>query len=172
MLRLIILLLLILPSTAKSAPMAQEYGYKQCNHHTFTFLLLKAYDVYLCANNPAFFKPEKIYQTNFSLFIHYNMNFDKRELAQSSIEEMNRYYTLSKEDQALYYQKLMSIFPNVRKADIIEAKYNQEGVVAFYHNQLLTGTIDDPTFSQLFLDIWLYKKNKYQDMTKDLFTQL
>jgi len=170
MLKIIILLaLLTLPINAKANSKPQEFGYKSCNHHQFTFLLLKVYDVYLCTDDKEYLYPEEIFKTNFSLIINYNMNFDKRELSKSSIEEINRYYDLNKKDENNYYKQLMSIFPNVKKGDTIEAKYSKNGIVSFYHNKSLAGKITEPKFSQEFMDIWLYKDNKYKKMTKDLF---
>lgn len=169
MLKIISLLIaLILPITAK-ANLAQDFGYKLCNHHKFTFLLLKAYDVYLCTNYKEYLYPEEIFMTDFSLIVNYNMNFDKDELSKSSIEEINRYYNVNQKDQNRYYDQLMLIFPDVRKGDTIEAKYSKNRVVSFYHNKSLTGKITEAKFSKIFLDIWLYKDNKYKSMTKDLF---
>ena len=170
MLRIITLfIILILPISAKANLTPQDFGYKLCNHHKFTFLLLKAYDVYLCANDKKYLYPDEIFKTDFSLIINYNMNFDKEDLSKSSIEEMNRYYDVSQEDKISYYNHLMSIFPDVKKGDIIEARYSKNGVVSFYHNKSLAGKINELEFSQKFLDIWLYKDNKYKKMTKDLF---
>jgi hypothetical protein len=170
MLKIIALFItLILSTTAKANLASQGFGYKSCNHHKFTFLLLKAYDVYLCTNDKQYLYPEEIFKTDFSLIINYNMNFDSEELSKSSIEEMNRYYLLSQKDQSSYYRQLISIFPDVAKGDVIEAKYSKKGSIHFYHNKALTGKINEVKFSRKFLDIWLYKDNKYTKMTKDLF---
>jgi hypothetical protein len=85
-----LLIILILPIAAKANLASQDFGYKSCNHHKFTFLLLKAYDVYLCVNDKEYLYPEEIFQTNFSLIINYNMNFDKDELSKSSLEEIKK----------------------------------------------------------------------------------
>lgn len=169
MLKIVLFIALLLPITAHASAPPQKFGYRACNHHEFNFFLLKVYDVYLCVDNKAYLYPGTIFNQDFSLIINYNMNFDKSELSQSSIEEMNRYYDLNIQDQKAYYNQLMSIFPNVKKGDKIEAKYSKEGKVSFYHNRSLTGNINEPKFAQRFLDIWLYKDNKYKKMTKDLF---
>ena len=170
MLKIITLFIaLILPINAKANLISQKFDYKSCNHHKFTFLLLKVYDVYLCIDDQEYLYPEKIFKSNFSLIINYKMNFNKDELSKSSIEEINRYYSLNKKDEELYYKKLISIFPDVKKNDIIEARYNKIGNISFYHNNLLTGKINESEFSQKFLDIWLYKDNKYKEMTTSLF---
>jgi hypothetical protein len=170
MLKIIVLfILLTLPFTSKANITSQEFGYKICNHHKLTFLLLKVYDVYLCTNDKKYLYPEEIFKNDFSLIINYNMNFDKSKLSKSSIEEINRYYDLDEKDQNNYYNQLISIFRDVKKGDIIEAKYSKRGNVSFYHNKSLTGKIIEAKFSKIFLDIWLYKDNKYKKMTKDLF---
>lgn len=154
---------------AHQAHANQNFGYRMCNKHQFSFLFFNVYDSYLCLDDTRFLYPQTIYQTNFSLAINYNMNFSATQLAKSSIEEMNRYHDLSKDTQQHYFKQLLNIFPNVKKSDTIEARYNKKGVIEFYHNQALTGTITDATFSQNFLDIWLYKDHKYPDMINDLF---
>lgn len=169
MLKIAIISLFFLANIAQANSITNNNGYDYCNHHAFTFLMFKAYDVSLCGNDPGLFAPEKIYADNFSLIIHYNMNFSKKELSKASIEEMNRYYDLRPQDQNHYFERLLSIFPDIKKNDMIEARFLKKGAIFFYHNHLLTGTINDPKFSKIFLDIWLYHDNKYQKMTQDLF---
>jgi hypothetical protein len=170
MIKIIFLLItLMLSTTTKANIVPQNFGYKICSHHKFTFFLLKLYDVYLCADDKQYLYVEKIFKTDFSLIINYNMNFASDELAKSSMEEMGRYYQLNQEDQSSYYNQLMSIFPNIKKSDIVEVKYDKKGLINFYHNNLFIGQINDKKFSRIFLDIWLYKDNKYKKMTKDLF---
>lgn len=166
---ILIFLFAINGALALSKFATQKFGYKYCNHHKFTFLLLKIYDSYLCTNDKKYFFPEVIFKTNFSLIINYDMNFDKEELSKSSIEEINRYYNIDKNTQRKYFEELLLIFPNVKKGDIIEAKYHKKGVVSFYHNKSKTGEIINKDFAKIFLNIWLHKDNKYQKMTKDLF---
>jgi len=172
MLKLIILFItLMLPMIAKANLSHQEFGYKLCNHHKFTFLLLKVYDVYLCTNSKKYLYPEEIFKTNFSIIINYNMNFDKDEISKASIKQINRYYNINKKEQNRYYNQLISIFPDIKKGDIMEAKYNKDGVVSFYYNKSLTGKITETKFSKKFLNIWLYKDNKHKSITRDLFNK-
>lgn len=148
---------------------AKEIQYNFCNNHKFTFLLLDVYDVKLCTLQKQKLRPETIYNENFSLVINYNMNFDKNELAKSSIKEINRYYDLESQEKNKFFDKLVLIFPDVKKGDVIEANYNKDGHTSFYHNKNYRGSIDNERFSQIFLDIWLHKDNKYQKMVKNLF---
>lgn len=127
---------------------------------------MKIYDTYLCSQNIENITPRNIYENNFSLIINYNLSFDAKILAQSSIKEMKKYYKLESEEN--YYNKLLNIFPNVKRGDVIEAKY-KDGIVELYYNQKFTGTIADENFSKMFLDIWLHPKNQYKNMHKHLF---
>lgn len=155
---------------AKDIDLVQdEFGYKTCNYHEFNFMFFKVYDSYLCLNEKQYLQPEKVYGTDFSLILRYNMNFDKVELAKSSIEEINRYYEVTKKDQSSYYKKLLLVFPDVKKGGEIEARYNKKGFVQLYYNKVLTGKISDEKFSKIFLDIWLHKDSKYPKAIKDLF---
>lgn len=165
---ILIFLIIIVATNIKANDFSLKSNYKYCNHHNFTYFLLDIYDIYLCHDNKNFLKYSKIYKSNFSIFIQYNINFKKEELAKSSIEEINRYHNI--DNTAKYYQKLLSIFPNVKKSDIIEARYS-EYKVKLYHNGNFTGAIEDIYFSKIFLDIWLSENNKYQDMIKDLYQQ-
>lgn len=166
---LIIAISLLFSGNIYSQNFVEKSNYKYCNDHNFTYFFLDVYDIYLCSNNLKSLKAAYIYQDNFSIFIQYNMNFDREELSESSIKEINRYYDISQMEQQKYYQKLLNIFPNVKKTDIIEARYHKNGVTKFYHNKNLTGEIKNANFSKIFLDIWLHQDNKYQRMIKDLY---
>lgn len=164
----ILICIIFISSTVRANNIIKNSNYKYCNFHNFTYFFLDIYDIYLCVNEKKFFAQEKIYQNNFSIIIQYNMNFSNKELAKSSIEEISRYYDINDSDKTKYYQKLLTIFPNIKKTDIIEARYSN-GTTKLYHNQNFTGKIKNNKFSKIFLDIWLHKNNKYQTMIKDLY---
>ena len=146
-----------------------ESEYKFCNHHKLTFFFKKIYDVYLCANNKNSFLYSDIYQSNFSIFIKYNIGFESSYLAETSIESMSEYLEMSQAQQRSYYNKLVEIFPNVAKGDIIEAKYNKTGMIKFFYNKKAIGMIvSDQIFTKNFLDIWLRYNSNYPKMQKDL----
>ena len=108
-----------------------ESEYKFCNHHKLKFFFKKIYDVYLCSNNKNSFLYTAIYQSDFSIFIEYNMGFESSYLIESSIESMSENFVMSKLQQQSYYNILANIFPNVEKGDIIEARYSKNGMLNF-----------------------------------------
>lgn len=93
----------------------RSFGYKHCNKSNLYYFVFKVYDIYLCLNDKRFLDSNRIFQTNFSLAIRYDMNFSRKELADSSLEEMQHYYKLSKKEQNHYYNTLYKIYPNVKK---------------------------------------------------------
>lgn len=171
MIRILLIVIFLFSTQAFARIMPENYGYKICNHHKFTFLLFKVYDSYLCVNDDENLAPGEIFKSDFSLIIDYDMNFGKEELAKSSIEEINKHYEVDKETQDQYFKTLMGIFPDVKDGDIIEARYFKKGRVEFYHNKVLSGEIDNKAFSRIFLDIWLHENNDYQGMIEDLFSR-
>lgn len=169
--RKIFLFTLLIYSSSSFLVYAKNDAYKLCNHHKFTFFMLKIYDIYLCTNETKNLSPEKIFNSDFALKIEYNMSFNKEKLAQSSIKEIKRYYKINKATENKYYQSLITIFPNVETGDIINTEYNLPGEISFYHNGLEVGEITDPKFAREFLDIWLHRNNKYKKMSIELFDE-
>jgi hypothetical protein len=162
---LIIIFVIFLPAKAKAASM-QDYKY--CNHHKFTYFLLKVYDIYLCNNKEPSLSHQNLYSQNFALIINYNINIKRQKFAESSLEEINRYYDLSEKKKKNYYNQLLNIFVNVEPKDQIAAIYNPSGTTTFFYNQKQTGKITNKTFSKIFLNIWLHPKAHYKDMMQDL----
>jgi hypothetical protein len=147
-----------------------ESDYTFCNHHKLKFFLKKIYDVYLCTNNKNSFLYSAIYQSDFSVFIKYNMGFESSYLAETSIESMGKNFVMSKFKQQSYYNILANIFPNVEKGDVIEARYSKAGIVKFFFNNNDIGVISsDPIFTKKFLDIWLRYNANAPKMQENLF---
>ena len=147
-----------------------DQQYKFCNHHKFTFLLTKIYDIYLCVDNENNLNYEELYQHSFILRINYNKGFSKEKLAKSSLNEMNKYAEITSTEQKSYYQQLIDIFPDIYKNDNLEVFYQNKNSLSFYYNHQYIAIIDDKKFIRRFLNIWLHKDNKYPKMHKNLFS--
>lgn len=147
-----------------------NYGYKHCNQSHFYYFLFKVYDIYLCLNDKRFLDSNRIFQTDFSIVIHYDMNFSKQELADSSLKEMQRYHKISKRQQNYYYNTLYKMYPNIKKGDVIEAKYKM-GKALLYYNKRHIGNISGSVFVRRFFDIWLHKDNVHYDLKNELLSK-
>ncbi len=166
---LIILLFAFLTNPAQAQSTAQNIGdYKFCNHHKFTYFKLKIYDISLCNNQSQQVNYQNLYGQDFALLIRYNINIKGQKFAESSMEEIVRYYKLSDLEQKNYYNQLLKIFVDVKPKDQIEAVYQASGITSFYYNQKLIGKITDKNFSKIFLDMWLHPQAYYADMRNDL----
>ncbi len=162
---LIILLFVFLTNQAQAQNLSD---YKFCNHHKFTYFKLKVYDINLCNNQSQQVNYQNLYSQDFALVIQYNINIKGQKFAESSMEEIARYYKLNDAERKNYYDQLLKIFVDVKPKDQIAAVYQASGVTTFYHNRKETGRIVDKNFSKIFLDIWLHPQAHYADMRDDL----
>lgn len=125
------------------------------------FLGLKVYHISLWSADANF-----SYDKKFAIQIRYNMNFNKEELAQRSVDEIERLHALSESEKKSYYEKFLEIFASVKKGDEKVALFvPNQGVMMFYNNQL-QGQISDKKLARLFVDIWLDERGSYPQVTK------
>jgi hypothetical protein len=147
----------------------ENFGYNFCKKHQFKFFFIAIYDVRLCLNDKKLLSPELIFKDNFSIILNYKKNLSKQKIVTSSINEIKRYYQISQNQEEEFTKKLNSIFISVKKTDLIEAKFNKNGNLTFYHNKNYLGQITNTDFVIKFMNIWLHKNNKHKKLTRDLF---
>lgn len=135
-------------------------------HGACTRLWIKAYDAYLWTDASVWSM-----DAPFALSLKYDMDFGTDDLADKSIEEMQRIQPLSKEAAENYSKQLYTLFPNVHKGDVITALYVPGKGTTFYHNGKSTGKITDDTFSRRFFDIWLSDKTSEPKLRLALLNQ-
>ncbi len=164
---LIILFFIFLINPAKAQTVSD---YKFCNHHKFTYFKLKIYDINLCNNQNQSVNYQDLYNQDIALIIEYNINIKRQKFAESSMEEIARYYELSDAEKKNYYDELLKVFVDVKPKDQIAAIYQPSGITTFYHNQKETGKITDKNFSKIFLNIWLHPQAYYADMRNNLLS--
>jgi hypothetical protein len=124
------------------------------------FLGAKVYDISLWSEGREF-----SYNKNFAIHIKYNMSFGREELAQRSIDEIERLHKLNQEEKASYLENLKIIFHSVKKGDEKLAVFTPSKGVAMFYNGDLIGKISDPKLSRLFVDIWLDERGSYPEVT-------
>ena len=172
---LVALSVLIIGLSAQANPLtsakalAHELDYESCRSYEFNFTFFKIYDIYLCHNaSSSLADTGSVYDQAFSIVIQYARNFSKDSLSETSIEEMSRYHELSDDQIKRYEPLLLSLFPDVKKGDTIEARYQPQTPLQIKHNQELVGNTNDTEFIIQFLDIWLHSPNHYQEMNDAL----
>lgn len=153
-------------SFALDAPIPVKQSFKSYNligASELKYFGLKVYNIDLWCEKPQFSYSEK-----FAIYIRYNMNFSREDLAKRSIDEIERLHDLSDPVKKSYYQNLLQIFANVKKGDEKVAVFiPQKGVEMFFNNQLI-GKISDPQLARLFVDIWLDERGSFPKVTKKL----
>ncbi|MEL5848974.1 MAG: chalcone isomerase family protein [Candidatus Igneacidithiobacillus chanchocoensis] len=104
----------------------------------------------------------------FALAINYKRDFSSKELAKTSLQEMDR---LSHPDPALrqrFATDLARAFPNVRPGDEIVGLCVPQHYTAFYFNGKLYSKIDNPPFCPAFFGIWLDSQTKVPGLRRKL----
>jgi hypothetical protein len=127
------------------------------------FIGFKIYDIELRGQKPSFSYDQKL-----AIKIIYDKNFSKKELIETSIDEISRINNIDKQSLEHYRPKLDSIFVDVIKGDRKIAIYDPNFGLELFHNEKLTGKINDRVFAKRFIDIWLSDNAKFSEMRNKL----
>lgn len=156
-LRLIFLIFLI---STNSAIAANFYDLNIIGKTTLSFLGFKLYDIELRGEKAQF-----SYDQRLAIKINYDKNFSKKELIETSIDEICRINSLERQDvEELYKSRFEEIFVDVKKGDEKIAIYDPKFGLELYYNGRLTGKIKDVVFAKRFIDIWLSKKARFKNV--------
>ncbi|KAF7764768.1 hypothetical protein PCIT_b0832 [Pseudoalteromonas citrea] len=128
-----------------------------------TYLFWDVYDATLYA-------PNGKYSTSrpFILKLEYLRDLEGEDIAQRSIEEMQKQGYADKQKLALWLDSMKTIFPNVRNGTQLLGVRNAAGESVFYSENKLLGKIKDPDFTTHFFNIWLSEKTSEPEMRKEL----
>ncbi len=121
------------------------------------FLGFKLYDIELKGE-----KAEFSYDQKLAVKINYDKNFSKKELIETSIDEICRINLIKRKDiEELYKSRFEKLFVDVKKGDEKIAIYDPNFGLELYYNQKLTAKINDVVFAKRFIDIWLSDKARF-----------
>ena len=127
-----------------------------------TFFGLEIYKASLWRNTH--FVADNYAQHEFALDLNYLRNFQGKDIAKRSIEEMRRQ---SKIDETLLQNwevQMQKVFPNVQAGDNITGFHLPGKGAKFWHNGKLRGEINDAEFAKYFFGIWLSKQTSEPKM--------
>lgn len=103
----------------------------------------------------------------YAIRIDYRFSFDRRQLAQRSLEEIERLFGARQDGQQVV-ERLESLFCDVSKGDrIIGIHYPGEGA-EFYCNDKLQGHTEDAELAAAFFAIWLNPRTSETQLRKQL----
>jgi hypothetical protein len=98
--------------------------------------------------------------------INYLTNISSEDLIVRTIEQW-QHLDIEEKRYSHYVTELKKIWPNITDGDSL-ALLIQNNKSYFYFNDLYIGTIDDPYFGQLFIDIWLSKSTSQPTLRAEL----
>jgi len=98
--------------------------------------------------------------------INYLTDISSENLIGRTIEQW-QHLGIEENRYSHYIAELKKLWPNITDGDSL-ALLIQNNKSVFYFNDLYIGTIDDPNFGQLFIDIWLSKKTSQPTLRTEL----
>ena len=93
----------------------------------------------------------------FVLELSYLRSLEGTAISKRSIDEMRKVGAFSRDQENMWLKAMLGIFPNVQKADRLQAVYAPNAGTEFFLNDKVIGRIQDPLFAQLFFGIWLHE---------------
>ncbi len=123
---------------------------KPLGQGTMRWFGLKLYDASLWASGGRY-----VPAGGFALSIRYARAFDGEELAEASIDEIERLGERDAAKLARWKDVLMRVFPDVRTGDVITGVKMPDGTARFFHQDRELPGVDDRELSDAFFAIWL-----------------
>jgi hypothetical protein len=135
-----------------------------------TYLGFKVYDASLWVA-PAF-SVAQFDRHAFALELSYLRAFTGASIAQRSVVEMRRQGGVSEVKLAQWQQKMLDVFPNVRRGDRLIGLHRPGVGAVFLLNGQPLATIADEEFSRHFFGIWLSAQTSDLQLRRALVSQL
>ena len=146
----------VMPSAAKATPapaVLDNPALSWRGKARFTYFGFEVYDATLWTA-PGF-EATAAHEHELALELQYLRNFEAKDIAQRSIQEMRRIAQPSASQEKAWMAQMLRVFPNIRKGDRLLGLQRPGQAAVFWHNGQLRGEIDDPEFAKQFFGIWL-----------------
>ena len=102
-----------------------------------------------------------------TLVLDYLRDIKAADLVDKTAEEWER-LDFDHEDQQQWLATLNEIWPDIKEGDCLALVENEAGYADFYQGDKLLGTIENATFTEQFLAIWLSPESRYEDERDEL----
>jgi len=135
-------------------------------HGRFRWFGLAIYDAELLAKNPV--SHQDWFNQTFALRLTYARAFRGAEIAQSSIEEIDKLGLATELQRDSWLRKMTAVFPDVPSGDDLTGVHLPGTGVRFWNGQRLLGEVADPIFARAFFAIWLDPKTTAPDLRRKL----
>lgn len=119
----------------------------------------KIYDASLIAPNGVFVEDQP-----FALKLKYLRDFDGKDIASRSVDEMRKQGMQDEVKLAKWYQQMQQLFPDVKEGQTITGIVDANQMSHFYFDNQHLGKVEDKEFSEWFFNIWLAENTSEPDM--------
>lgn len=102
-----------------------------------------------------------------TLVLDYLRDIKAADLVDKTAEEWER-LDFDHQDQQQWLDTLNDIWPDIKEGDCLALVENEDGHADFYQGDKLLGTIENSTFTEQFLAIWLSPESRYEDERDEL----
>jgi Chalcone isomerase-like len=131
-----------------------------------TYWGFDVYDISLWAN--ASFPADAWAQQTLVLDLRYLRDFRGTDIAQRSIDEIQRQQTLTASQQHTWTATLQALFPNVRRGEALTGAYVPDKGMQLFHQDRPLGELRDSALAQRFLGIWLAPETSQRQLRQHL----
>lgn len=140
------------PAPARLPPMviAQSGELRRLGAGTMRWFGLQVYDAALWVRDAGWDSAD-----TFALDLVYARTIAGKALAESSITEMIRVGFTDEAQHARWLPFMVRTFPDVNRGDRLVGLNLKGAGAAFFNQDRLLGTLDDPVFARAFFAIWL-----------------
>ncbi|MBA6265316.1 chalcone isomerase family protein [Colwellia sp. Bg11-12] len=142
----------------------QEQSYIPIGETTFSILFWDLYKSKLLTTTGTY--PIQTDRDKLLYQINYLTGISSKDLVNRTVEQW-QHLGVEPELYAVYLPILLKIWPDIEEGDSLSLYVNNNKSV-FYFNNNLIGEINQPEFSQLFLDIWLSEKTSEPKLRLEL----
>ena len=104
----------------------------------------------------------------FALELQYARDIPSQRLVEASIDQMKRFGAIEEQRLIRWKSALERVFPNVKTGDVIVGVHKPNQGAEFYHQNRLSGRVDDVEFARTFFAIWLDERTSEPDLRKHL----
>lgn len=145
----------------------EQFKFHQVGQATLSFLFWDLYKSRLLTTSGKY----PINENNDKLIyeINYLRDISKDDLVDRTVEQW-QHLELPSQSYQKFIPQLQQIWPDIIEGDTLSLFIDNK-TSFFYFNKVHIGRIDDPTFGQIFLDIWLAEKTSQPKLRSQLLGQ-
>ena len=172
-LALICAVLLLCMGGAHAIPMPVQHELVQpqlVGQGSYRWFGIKLYEAYLWRESDSRTHTAPL-DDHFILELVYARQFQGKEIAASSIEEIRNLKLGTPEQQAAWLSLMQQVFPDVNAGTQLSGVYRVGQGVRFYRDGGLLKEINDAEFARAFFSIWLDERTSAPRLRKQLLGQ-